>query len=555
MRVPAAIAVHLADCAGIAVVVGVLLLAIVISSTSASTPPSSASTISSLLPHLSRSVCAAALRRGAVLCIPKGGPIVCVVHPAGSLLLLSLASLVAFGIFAHLMLSAIWLPLRLGHYFCVKAERALLRHVPHNVALVSAAAVWPWAVVAYWYAAAHPLYVASSTAMLTCAVRAYICDQFDWVQLSRHLDAFSDHFARHLIPLHYKDNWQCWVLPTISPLPDSVRVCQPLHLDGDHHSFILSMDVVPHLLPALCGFAHVPYEWHCINFQPFWSMVFFNSDVSVVDCMGCSYDNDVLYQRHHRHCVLVGNRCKCTHRVSFHVDDLNMAGGLLVEKCLIDCRCNFPVNLFRLWFTVLYPQYWAWFCHARPSSHWCGALADWPHLTLCSAWNCLTPSGRSGLLLRFGFVLPFKLLFEWQFGFGFWLLLPLVLLWISILHSTCMQWGPYASAVLSCSHIALFPPHFLGLCCFTYSGLCQHHHGHVCNAHPPFYVVFVATIQLRLPTLQSFFHAEPLDRLTGHMCYKHSGHSVDNLVQLRHLPYLLFHWSLHSTPAVGRSAH
>ena len=121
MPVPAAVAVPVADGAGVAVVVGIILSASVTSS--ASTPPSSASALSSSLPPLSPHSGALTPRPSTVLFAPEVGLVVCVVRPAGSLLLLSPASLVASALFAHLLLSAMCFPLQLGRFSCVWPQR------------------------------------------------------------------------------------------------------------------------------------------------------------------------------------------------------------------------------------------------------------------------------------------------------------------------------------------------------------------------------------------------------------------------------------------------
>ena len=70
------------------------------------TPPSSTSAISSSIPPLTSSFSDLALRLSAVLFVPVVGPIVCLLHTAGSFLLFSHATLMASAIFAHLMLNA-----------------------------------------------------------------------------------------------------------------------------------------------------------------------------------------------------------------------------------------------------------------------------------------------------------------------------------------------------------------------------------------------------------------------------------------------------------------
>jgi hypothetical protein len=114
MAVSAAVVVSVVDTPGVAIVVGVVLSTIVMSS--ASTPFSSASSIFSSLPHLYPPTGALVLRPIAVLFTPKVGPVVFMVCPAGSHLLLSSASLVATAGFVHLLLNAMWFPFLLGHF-------------------------------------------------------------------------------------------------------------------------------------------------------------------------------------------------------------------------------------------------------------------------------------------------------------------------------------------------------------------------------------------------------------------------------------------------------
>jgi hypothetical protein len=42
--------------------------------------------------------------------------------------------------------------------------------------------------------------------------------------------------------------------PPLSLFPDAVRVRHPWCISGDHHTFVLRMDLVPHHLQALCAF-------------------------------------------------------------------------------------------------------------------------------------------------------------------------------------------------------------------------------------------------------------------------------------------------------------
>jgi len=121
LPVSAAVAVPYADSAGISSVVVVVLSTSVLSS--ASTPSASASAISSWRPPPSPPSAALALGPSKVLIAYVVGPAVIVVHPAGSLILLSCASLVASAFFAHLLLNVMWFSWQLGHFFCVWPQR------------------------------------------------------------------------------------------------------------------------------------------------------------------------------------------------------------------------------------------------------------------------------------------------------------------------------------------------------------------------------------------------------------------------------------------------
>jgi len=128
MPVPATVVVPVRGGVGIAIVVGIALSVIVTSS--ASPPYSSASAISSPLPPLSPTSSALVLWPSAVLFAPEVGPGVCVVHPAGSLLLRSHLSLVASTLFAHLLLNVMWFPLQFGRLYCVWLQREPCLTVP-----------------------------------------------------------------------------------------------------------------------------------------------------------------------------------------------------------------------------------------------------------------------------------------------------------------------------------------------------------------------------------------------------------------------------------------
>jgi len=149
---------------------------------------------------------------------------------------------------------------------CVATEKALLCNAPHNIALMGAGAVWAWAVAACWFAAALDFNLGPSATMLSSAVWAYVREWFDSVPHSRRLDACFQKRAGHLVPFHYQDNWRCGDLTPRSPIPEAMRVHQPSHVDWNYHSFVLSLDLIPLLLQALCPFAHVPHKWYCMDF-------------------------------------------------------------------------------------------------------------------------------------------------------------------------------------------------------------------------------------------------------------------------------------------------
>jgi len=165
------------------------------------------------------------------------------------------------------------------------AERALHCNAPHDDALMGAGVVWPWAVGAYCFDPALALSVAPSTAMLTSAVLACHCECCDLVTHFRHLDAFFDQCLTQLVPLYYKDNWQCGDLHPQSPFPDAVRVHQLWHLHRDYSSCLLSMDLISYRLQAFCAYAHVSHEWYCMDFEPFPPFIAFNIDDSFPHCM------------------------------------------------------------------------------------------------------------------------------------------------------------------------------------------------------------------------------------------------------------------------------
>jgi hypothetical protein len=123
--------------------------------------------------------------------------------------------------------------------------------------------------------------------------------------------------------------------PLISPArasyPDNVMVRQPLPVDGDHHSIVRSMDLVPHRLGALCAFAHVPHEWYNMDIELFPVFVFINIDNSLIDCTRCNNCNIILCQYHHQRSVLVSVCHDSTIHISFHVHDLDVGLCQLVE--------------------------------------------------------------------------------------------------------------------------------------------------------------------------------------------------------------------------------
>ena len=121
MRVATATPVLVANGAGIAIVVGFVLFSCVMSSASA--PPLHASDLSNSVPPISPPSGAVALEPSAVLVVAEVGPAVYMVRLAGSLLLHSHASLMAFTFFAHLLLNAMWFPLQLRSFSCVWPQR------------------------------------------------------------------------------------------------------------------------------------------------------------------------------------------------------------------------------------------------------------------------------------------------------------------------------------------------------------------------------------------------------------------------------------------------
>jgi len=200
----------------------VVLSTIVMSS--ASIPPSLASAISSSVLPLSSPSGALAHRMSAVLFVCEVGSAVFVVRSAGSVPL-SRASLVASAFFAYLLLNVMWFPFAVrALLWCVAAERALHCNVPHDVVCMGACVVRARAAAPCRFAAALALYGAPSAAMITSAVRAYICAWFDSVPHSPRCDAFIGQSARHLDPLYHKHNERCGDLPPLSHSPNAVRV-------------------------------------------------------------------------------------------------------------------------------------------------------------------------------------------------------------------------------------------------------------------------------------------------------------------------------------------
>jgi len=320
---------------------------------------------------------------------------------------------------------------------CVAPERAWRCNAPHNIPLMGAGAVWPWAVAACWFAAAYDPCVAPSAAMITSAVWAYIREWLDVVPHSTSLDAFIDLSPCHLVPLYYKDNWQCRDFPSLSPFPDAVRVCQPSHLHLDYHSFLLSMDLVRHLVQALCGFAHVPHEWYCMDFQRFPEFVFFNIKNSLLNCMCCVDDVIAVRQCYRHHCIVEGDCNVRARYVSFHFHNLDVGWCLLVAQHSVEHRRNLLVYLVWQWYALVSHQNLTSLSHA-PSRCWGGAWAARCLLARGSGLESLSSFSQSGSGLRSQLILLFILLFELQFWFGMWLLLQLVLLWFTALCCTCM---------------------------------------------------------------------------------------------------------------------
>jgi len=174
--------------------------------------------------------------------------------------------------------------------------------------------------------------MAPPAAMLRSAVWAYVREWFDSVPHSCRLDAHFAPFPHHLVPVNYKDDCRCGDLPHQSPFPGVVRACQPSHLDWDHPSFVLRMNLVPHLMQALCAFAHLPREWYCMDCQPVSGFIFFNVDDSLVDCTCCVDDNVRARQCHRCHRILAGHCRDSTLRGLLRVHYPDVGRCLLVEK-------------------------------------------------------------------------------------------------------------------------------------------------------------------------------------------------------------------------------
>jgi len=155
-----------------------------------------------------------------------------------------------------------------------------------------------------------------------------------------------------------------WRSPPLSPFHDAVMVHQPSHLDGDHHFSVLSMDFFTHLLQALCAFAHVPHELYSTDCQPFLGFIFFNVDNCLVDLPCCVNDHIAICQCHCHFSVLVGNYHESTSRVSLHCHDPDVGQCLLVEKRIIDHRCNFLVHLGGQKYMIICYKTYESLCHA-----------------------------------------------------------------------------------------------------------------------------------------------------------------------------------------------
>ena len=165
---------------------------------------------------------------------------------------------------------------------------------PHYVALMVAGTVWPSAVGARVFASAHALYVAPSAAVLALTVWTGNREWFDSVPHSRRIDTVLDQSSRHIAPHYDEDHWRCGDHPVLPSLLDAVGAHQPPYMYRDRDPFVLSVDFIPHLLPALCAFSHVPQVLYSLDLEPLPGLIFFNNNHSLVDCApGGDHDVDV----------------------------------------------------------------------------------------------------------------------------------------------------------------------------------------------------------------------------------------------------------------------
>jgi len=140
-------------------------------------------------------------------------------------------------------------------------------------------------------------------------------------------------FSASQISLTTKTTDDAEISPPLSHFPHALRGHQA------------SINVIPHLLPALCAFAHVSHIWYYMDFQPFPGLISFSIDNSLVNCKYCVDDNVSVGQCHRSHCILVGDGHYSTVCVPLRVYDLDEGRYLPGEMPSGDPLCNFLVHL------------------------------------------------------------------------------------------------------------------------------------------------------------------------------------------------------------------
>jgi len=297
MPAHATIGVPVAGGAGRAVALGTVLFIIV--KFSASVTGSSVLAISFSLLHVCATSGTLTLSASHVVCTSEVGSALFVVHPAGSLLLLFFATLVASAFFPHLLLNAMWFPLQLRHFSCQKMRNEI--HAENEGVVIP--------VQVRWLPNRH-----SNTDRRQCREISALSVVFvvkggmvAWILIKGAIEAAGVWYPVEPItnacPESRYEHWCRWSnLETKCSGKPACSYNSGLHRTGTHKCSVVGCSANQGSLSghseALSVFAYVPHKWYCMYYERFPGFIFLNVDDSLVDSM-CCIDNDITVRQCH----------------------------------------------------------------------------------------------------------------------------------------------------------------------------------------------------------------------------------------------------------------